>query len=104
VERKKILVIGDKYTVRMFNLIGIEGVVIEKPDQDVIRKTLDNYINSGDIGIIYITKDLADYAQDYISHISLTRRTPIITVIPSRWSRIEEIDVSSLLRKALGVG
>ncbi len=103
-EKKKILVIGDRYTVSMFNLLGIDGVVVEDRDPMKIRKILDAYIGSGEFSIIYITKELGDLLKDYIDKISATRRWPVITILPTRWSKTEEIDVSSLLRKALGVG
>ncbi len=103
-ERKKILVIGDRYTVNMFNLIGVDGVVVEDNDPVKIRRLLDTYIGSGEYSIIYITKEIGDLVKDYIDKISATRRWPVITILPSRWSKVEEIDISSLLRKALGVG
>lgn len=102
--KSRILVIGDRYTVDMFSLVGVEGVVLEETDPHKIRDALDKYVNSGEFAIIFITKELGDLARDYIEKISATRKWPIITIIPSRWSKYEEIDVSSLLRRALGVG
>lgn len=98
------LVIGDRFTVSMFKLLGINGVAIEDTDPRKVREVIELYVQSGDYYVIYITKDLADLVRDYIERISATRRWPVVTVIPSRWSEIEEIDASAILRKALGVG
>ncbi|MEM0043859.1 MAG: V-type ATP synthase subunit F [Sulfolobales archaeon] len=103
-ERGKVLVMGDRYTVNMFNLIGIKGIVVDDRDPKRIREIVQAYIDSGDYAIIYITKDLADLIKDYIERVSMIKKWPIITVIPSRWSETEEYDASAVLRKALGIG
>ena len=98
----KVVVIGDRYTVNAFGLIGVEGFVADPPER--ARKILLDISKSPDIGVVLVTKDIADEISDLIEMISNTQRWPVIATIPSRWSGVEPIDVGSILKKALGIG
>ncbi len=101
-KKSKVVIIGDRYTVNAFGLIGIEGFVAESAEK--ARELLSSLARSPDVGVVLVTKDIADDVSDTIERISRTQRWPVIATIPSRWSSIEPIDVGELLKKALGVG
>ncbi len=100
--RGKIVVLGDRYTVNAFGLLGVEGIVVENAMD--AEKNLRILSKSGDVSLIVITKDVADMIPDVVESISMSVRMPVITVIPSRWGDVKPIDAASLLKKALGVG
>lgn len=100
--RGRIVVLGDRYTVNAFGLIGVDGIIVENAED--AEKHLKTLSKSGDVALILVTKDIADLVQDTIERISMTSRIPVISIIPSRWSDVKPIDAASLLKKALGVG
>jgi len=100
--RGRIVVLGDRYSVNAFGMLGVEGFVVESASEAENRlKTLSK---SGDIALIIVTKEVADMAQDTIDSVSAAPGAPVITVIPSLWRDVKPIDAASLLKKALGVG
>ena len=98
----RVVVVGDRYTVNAFGLIGIEGFVADSFEK--ARSILTDLSKSPDVGVILITRDVADMVQDLVVRISSTQRWPVIATIPSRWSGVKPIDVGDLLKRALGVG
>ncbi|MEM4970867.1 MAG: V-type ATP synthase subunit F [Sulfolobales archaeon] len=101
-KKGRIVVLGDRYVVNAFGMLGVEGFVVENVDD--AEKQLRTLSKSGDIALIIVTKDVADMVQDVIDRISMSPGAPVITVIPSMWSDVKPIDAASLLKKALGVG
>lgn len=52
----KCYVLGDKVSIRLFNLLGIEGVVhSDNPLED-----LDKLLRNPDVGVIFVTKGLVN--------------------------------------------
>jgi len=100
--RGRVVVLGDRYTVSAFGLIGVDGIVVESAEE--AEKSLKTLSRSGDVSLVIITKDVADLVPDVVENISMRVGMPVITVIPSRWSDVKPIDAASLLKKALGVG
>jgi V/A-type H+-transporting ATPase subunit F len=98
----KIVILGDRYAVNAFGILGVEGFVVENADD--AEKRLKTLSRSGDIALIIVTKDVADMVQDVIDSISMSPGAPVITVIPSMWSDVKPVDAAALLKKALGVG
>ncbi|AWR97612.1 V-type ATP synthase subunit F [Acidianus sulfidivorans JP7] len=98
----KILLLGDKYTVSLFKLIGTEGEVVEDPYslEDKIKA-----INKRqDVDLILITKDLYDPVREKLESIITNQTKPLITVIPSPYSEAEPMDVRKMILRALGFG
>jgi len=100
--RGKIVVLGDRYSVNAFGMLGVEGFVVESASEAENR--LKALSKSGDVALIIVTKEVADMVQETIEAISASPGAPVVTVIPSLWSDVKPIDAASLLKKALGVG
>ncbi|BAK54570.1 V-type ATP synthase subunit F [Sulfurisphaera tokodaii] len=98
----KVLVIGDKYTVNLFRLIGVESLVLEDPLklEDIIQKLK----KREDIDLILISNDLYTPVKEKIDSLLLEQKKPLITIIPSPYSESKPIDVKSLILRALGFG
>jgi|BEDMetMinimDraft_2_1075160.scaffolds.fasta_scaffold00108_10 V/A-type H+-transporting ATPase subunit F len=96
------MIIGDRYTVSLFQMAGVEGRVVSSPDE--LMKTLTETRKREDIDVVLITKDFYDIKQSAIDEMSLQVSKPIITVIPSPFVQSTPVDVKKLIAKALGFG
>lgn len=97
-----IVVVGDKYTVKSFSLVGVKGYSVERPEE--AREILRVLSNSPDVALVMITKEVADMVPDLVERLGSRSGIPVFTVIPSRWADVRPVDASSLLKKALGIG
>lgn len=98
----KILVIGDKYTVNLFRLIGAESMILEDPLK--LEEELIKVRKREDIDLIFITNDLYTPVREKIDSLLLEQKKPLITIIPSPFSESKPMDVKGLILKALGFG
>lgn len=98
----KVVVVGDKYTVSLFESVGTEGKAVSKP-QEVIP-FLTEVRKRQDIDLVLVTKDIYEAMSATIDEIMLNSARPLITVIPSPFSESEPIDSKKLIAKALGFG
>lgn len=98
----KVLVIGDKYTVNLFRLVGAETIILEDPLK--LEDTLLKLRKREDLDLILITNDLYSPVKEKIDNILLEQKKPLITIIPSPFSESKPIDVKGLILKALGFG
>ena len=98
----KILVIGDKYTVNLFRLIGTESIILDDPLK--LEETLVKLRKREDLDLILISNDLYTPVKEKIDSILLEQKKPLITVIPSPFSESKPVDVKGLILKALGFG
>ncbi len=98
----KVYVIGDKYTVSLFKLVGAEGEVLEDPEKLVDK--LNQLRKREDVDLVLITYDLYNVVREKIEGVLTTMTKPIVSIIPSPFSEAKPIDTKSLLMKALGFG
>ncbi|WP_016731777.1 V-type ATP synthase subunit F [Saccharolobus islandicus] len=98
----KVFVVGDKYTVSLFRMVGTEGDFIDDPYNlpDLISKLK----KREDIDLILITKDIYEPIKEKIDPIIADQRKPLITIIPSPFSESKPLDVRKMIMKALGFG
>jgi len=95
------LVIGDCDMVTGFRLVGIKGVVVSTVDE--ARRTLSKAVESVDVALIIISEDFSTKMRDSIDNLRLNRIAPLIVEIPGRLGPSGAIDMSSIVRKAIGV-
>jgi len=98
----KILVIGDKYTVNLFRLIGAESLILDDPLK--LEETLVKLRKREDLDLIFVSNDLYTPVKEKIDSILLEQKKPLITIIPSPFSESKPVDVKGLILKALGFG
>ncbi|ARM76319.1 V-type ATP synthase subunit F [Acidianus manzaensis] len=98
----KILLLGDKYTVSLFKLVGTEGEVIEDPY--VLESKIKEINKRQDIDLVLITKDLYDPVREKLESVISNQTKPLITVIPSPYSEAQPMDVKKMILRALGFG
>ncbi|AHC51763.1 ATP synthase subunit F [Sulfolobus acidocaldarius SUSAZ] len=98
----KVIVIGDKYTVNLFKLIGTEGIVLEDPLE--LENTLLKIRKREDVDLVLVTNDTYTPVKEKVDNLILEQKKPLITVIPSPFSEAKPVDVKGLILKSLGFG
>ncbi|MHA1339164.1 MAG: V-type ATP synthase subunit F [Promethearchaeota archaeon] len=98
----KIKILGDDESIIIFNLLGIDGIII--PDNDPhFKEKFEELLNEPDVGIIIITERIFIKYREYILPIKISRRLPIIVEIPEMLFRYHEDFIPNLIRKYVGV-
>ena len=77
---QKIHVIGYDDIVLLLGILGIEGTILENPDE--FMKAFNNVIKNQSIGFIIIALNLPDDIIDYIIEFKLNNRRPFIFYLP----------------------
>lgn len=94
--------LGDRYTVSLFKLMGTEGKSLEDPYQ--LEKELESVKKREDLDLVLITRDLYEPVRERVDAFLNNQGRPLITVIPSPFSESKPIDVKKMVLKALGFG
>jgi V/A-type H+-transporting ATPase subunit F len=98
----KFFVIGDEDTVLGFRLAGVEGKVVESPEET--RKALEEAFQVEDMGVIVITERAAKPIRGLVDQYIYKTTFPLIIEIPDRSGPIEgRGSVRDVIRKAVGV-
>ncbi len=98
----KVVLVGDKYTVNLFKMMGAEGTIVEDPL--TLPQTINEIKKRQDIDLVLITKDIYNPVRENVDSIILNQKKPLITVIPSPFSEAEALDVKRMIMSALGFG
>jgi len=98
----KFFVIGDEETVLGFHLVGIDGEVVNSPEQ--ARLSLENNVEKLDIGVILITERIADRIRADVDRYFYKMPVPLIVEIPDRYgAQKERGTIHDVIRNAIGV-
>ena len=95
------LVIGDYDMVTGFRLVGIRGVVVSTVDE--ARYTLSKTVEDIDVALVIISEDFSTKIRNTVDELRLNRIAPLIIELPGRLGPSGAIDLSTILRKAIGV-
>lgn len=83
-------------------LAGVEGVVVHEERE--VREALDTALADDDIAVVLITEKLAGLIPDYIKHIKLERRLPLIVEIPDRHGTARPSDsITRYVKESIGL-
>ncbi|BCU71330.1 V-type ATP synthase subunit F [Stygiolobus caldivivus] len=98
----KVVVVGDRYTVSLFKLIGTEGLVLDDPLN--LETTLIKLKKREDIDLILVANDLYNPVKEKVESLVIEQKKPLVTVIPTPFSQGQPLDVKGLILRALGFG
>lgn len=93
------IVIGDRYTVALFKLMGFEGKTIEDPEEalNFIKKGLDVY------DAIFLTSNIAKAISKELDEIRMRNPRKLIVVVPSVGEGMDrEVNYLQIVRQVLG--
>jgi len=94
-------VIGDRDMVTGFQLVGVRGAVVSSVDE--AWRALSKVIENVEVGIVIISEDFSTKMQDKINKLRLSRTNPLIVEIPGKSGPSKAIDMSDMVRRAIGV-
>ena len=94
-------VIGDRDMVIGFQLVGVRGVAVSSVDE--AWRALSKAVENMEIGIVIISEEFSTRMRDKIDELRLSRTIPLIVEIPGRLGPSKAIDVSDVVRRAIGV-
>lgn len=83
-------------------LAGIDGVVLhEEPE---VREAMEKAIKSRDIAVILITEKLARLIPDYLTHVKLNVKSPLVVEIPDRHGTKRSTDsITRYVKESIGL-
>lgn len=87
---QKIYVLADDDIVLMFSLLGIDGKIVESPDD--FREIFDELIDDDSIGIILIALKLPTAINEFLVEFKLNKKRPLIFILPNLFSSNIETD------------
>lgn len=98
----KFYVIADENTVTGFKLVGLDGEVVETPDE--AREVLSKAFSSQEIGIIIITERIASSIREDLESFIFGHSFPLIIEVPDRTGPMEgRVSIRQMVRSAVGV-
>jgi len=99
----KMYLISDNVdTLTGMRLAGIDGIVVhEEPE---VRAALDKALQEKELAVILITEKLAELVPDFIKHIKLSLKQPLIVEIPDRHGTRKPSDsITRLVKESIGL-
>lgn len=95
-------VIGDEETVLGFRLVGVEGRVVETPEET--RQVLQEVLKMEGIGIVILTERIAASLREEIDRHIFKTSFPLLIEIPDRQGPLEgRLSIREMVRSAVGV-
>lgn len=96
----KIVTVGSRVFVTSSQLAGIQGIIVETPDQalDEITKLTDD----SDVGLILVSDDISEPINDKLTTLRAEKSTLVFS-LPAPGSKKAEVDYRVMLKKILGV-
>ncbi|MFX0031477.1 MAG: V-type ATP synthase subunit F [Candidatus Hodarchaeota archaeon] len=77
---QKIFVIGEEETVLMMGLLGIEGLILDKPGE--FLKEFNILIQDPSIGMLIVAMELQNEDTKYLLDYKLNRKKPFVFYLP----------------------
>jgi vacuolar-type H+-ATPase subunit F/Vma7 len=93
-------VIGGCDMVTGFQLVGIKGVVVSTVDES--QHALFRAVENVDVALILISEEFSTKMRDIIDKLRLDRIAPLIVELPGRFGPSGAIDMSNIMREAIG--
>ncbi len=98
----KAVVVGDRYTVCLFRLLGFAGHVVDKSSKAI--EVVKELAKDETISMILVTSDVVAQAKEEFERLRVRIAKPLIVEIPTiREVKYEKVDYFGILRRALGI-
>ncbi|MFN3654685.1 MAG: V-type ATP synthase subunit F [Candidatus Nitrosotenuis sp.] len=97
----KIVTVGSRIFVTSFQLAGVQGVVVDNPQNafSEIKKLADDQ----DVGLVLISEDISTPINTDLTKLRATKSKPLIFSLPAAGSEKKEVDYRKMLKTILGV-
>jgi len=97
----KIVTIGSRIFVTSFQLAGVQGVVVETPQEAFTQ--VKKLSEDADVGLVLISEDMANPISTDLTKLRATKSKPLVFALPASGSEKKEVDYRKMLKTILGV-
>jgi V/A-type H+-transporting ATPase subunit F len=97
----KIVTIGSRIFVTSFQLAGVQGVVVETPQEAFTQ--VKKLSEDADVGLVLISEDMANPISTDLTKLRATKSRPLVFALPASGSEKKEVDYRKMLKTILGV-
>ncbi len=98
----KFYVIGDSNTVLAFQLVGVEGEIVQSPEQT--QSALEKAFTRKDLGIVIIPERIANLVRSLVDKHTYKGAFPLLIEIPDMKGPMEgRKTIQELVGRAVGV-
>jgi V/A-type H+-transporting ATPase subunit F len=94
-------VIGDRDMITGFKLVGVEGAEVTSVDE--ARQALSKALTRKDLAIIIVSEEFSALMRKDIEQVRSEHISPLILEVPGRNGPSDEIRMSDLVSKTLGI-
>jgi vacuolar-type H+-ATPase subunit F/Vma7 len=98
----KTIVVGDRDSVLLFALEGVEGKIVE--DSESAVDELKRIKKSKAYGLLIVTEEVEEWASDFISHLRFSKDLPLVVDIPGGAGHVQKgKSLADYIREAVGI-
>jgi V/A-type H+-transporting ATPase subunit F len=97
---QKLAVVGDRANVPLFRSIG--AVTVEASNEEEALRAVESLSSRPDVGLVVVLRHVISDEEEFRRKAEKFG-VPLL-VLPTRWSRVEPINVDKLIARALGMG
>ncbi len=101
--KKKVICLSDHETKVLFNLLGIDALVIEQNDDKTFVDYMNNILLNEEIGLVIINERMFIRNKQFILKIKTERRFPIIIEIPDLFGSMKKEYMIEMINEIIGV-
>jgi vacuolar-type H+-ATPase subunit F/Vma7 len=101
---KKMVVIGDEDTIRLFNLLGIDGVLLTEAGAAQFDSILNPLLADQTVGIIAIPEKLFLRHRSRLVPLKKNTITPLLVEIPDLHGTLSANELIDFVQNQIGVG
>jgi len=96
----KIFTVGSKLFVTSSQLAGIQGIIVETPEQALSE--IKKLTNDSEVGLVLVSDDVSNTINDELTELK-TKKSTLIFSLPAPGAKKVEIDYRKMLKKILAV-
>jgi V/A-type H+-transporting ATPase subunit F len=98
----QVLVIGHPDAVLGFSLVGVHGQVTTTADET--ERALDDALSSSEVGIVLVTRDVAELIETRMERLKLRSTVPLVVEIPGPEGMPADYpSLGEMIRRAIGI-
>ncbi len=97
---QKLAVIGDRTNIPLFKSIG--AITIEASNEEEALRAIESLYSRPEVGLVIVLRHIIDDEEEFRRKAE-KYGVPLL-VLPTRWSKVEPINVDKLIARALGMG
>ena len=101
--KKKIICISDHETKVLFNLLGIDALVVDQTDDKTFLEYMNRILSDDTVGLVLINERLFIRNKQFVLKIKTERRSPVIIEIPDLFISTKKDYMQEILKEFIGL-